>query len=226
MNVFVVYAHQDPMSFGSAIHNRTLKFFEGRGDTVTVSDLYGAGFQAVAAKWDFKTSGGAHENYMFEQKRSAQKEADASFAEDIKQEVERLRAADLLVLEFPLWWSAPPAILKGWIDKVFALGVVWDGDHRYSQGYMRGKQVLVTVSAGESESNYSPTGVHKASITQHLFPLLHITLAQTGMDVLLPYIAYNLTVASEDDRAAILAKLDVTLDQYFNSNVAVYLYRH
>lgn len=211
MNVFMVYAHQDPSSFGSAMHNRALGFFEKRGDTVVVSDLYGAGFQAVAAKWDFKVSGGVHQNYMLEQKRSSERDNESSFAEDIKQEVDRLRKTDLLVVEFPLWWSAPPAIMKGWFDKVFALGVVWDGDHRYGRGLMKGKQALVITGAGDPESYYQSNGIHRASVTQHLFPLLHSTLAHAGMDIMKPFVAYNLTIASEEERTGELEKLDAYL---------------
>lgn len=224
MNVFMVYAHQDPASFGSAMHNRALGFFEKRGDTVVISDLYGSGFHAVAAKWDFKVSGGVHQNYMMEQKRSSERDSDSSFAEDIKQEVDRLRKADLLVVEFPLWWSAPPAIMKGWFDKVFALGVVWDGDHRYEHGLMRGKQALVITGAGDPESYYQPGGIHRASVTQHLFPLLHSTLAHSGMDIVKPFVAYNLTIASEEGRGAELQRLDAYLQSF--GQKPDYLYRY
>ncbi len=224
MNVFMVYAHQDPTSFGSAMHNRVLSFFEKRGDHVTVSDLYGSGFHAVAAKWDFKVSGGVHQNYMFEQKRSSERDSNSSFAEDIKEEVERLRKADLLVIEFPLWWSAPPAIMKGWFDKVFALGVVWDGDHRYESGLMRGKRALVITGAGDPESCYLSTGIHKATVAQHLYPLLHSTIAHAGMDIVKPFVAYNLTVASDEERRGELEKLDGYL-QSFDTNPE-FLYKH
>lgn len=224
MNVFMVYAHQDPASFGSAMHNRALSFFEKRGDSVVVSDLYGSGFHAVAAKWDFKTSGGVHKNYMLEQKRTADSGSAGGFAEDIKQEVERLRAADLMVIEFPLWWHAPPAMMKGWFDKVFALGVVWDGDHRYENGFLRNKQSLVITGAGDPQSNYSPDGIHKATLTQHLYPFLHSTLAHAGMNVLQPYVAYNLTIAGEEERQELLSGLDTHLQKQVTE--PSFLYRH
>lgn len=224
MNVFMVYAHQDPASFGSAMHNRALSFFEKRGDTVVVSDLYGMGFHAVAEKWDFKVSGGAHQNYMLEQKRSSARDSDGSFAEDIKQEIERLRKAELLVMEFPLWWSAPPAIMKGWFDKVFALGVTWDGDHRYGSGLLRGKRAVVITGAGDPESYYQASGIHKATVAQHLFPLLHSTLAHAGMDILKPFVAYNLTIASEEERGGELAKLGTFLETL--ATQPEYLYRY
>ncbi len=224
MNVLMVYAHQETTSFGSAMHNRALSFFEKRGDNVTVSDLYGSGFHAVAAKWDFVTSGGPHENYMMEQKRIASKDDGAGFAEDIKTEIARMRAADLIVFEFPIWWSAPPAIMKGWFDKVFALGVAWDGNHRYDSGLLRGKKALVIACAGDDEKLYSSEGVHKATLTQYLYPLLHGTLAQSGFDVIKPFIAHNLTASGEDERQEILGKLNAYLES-FSAN-PTYLYTH
>ncbi len=208
MNVLIVYAHQDTTSFGSALHNRALSFFEKRGDQVTVSDLYGSGFHAVAAKWDFVTSGGPHQNYMMEQKRIVEKDNGAGFAEDIKTEIARLRAADLVVFEFPIWWNAPPAIMKGWFDKVFALGIAWDGSHRYQSGLLSGKKALIITTAGDNEALYTPEGVHKATLNQYLYPLLHGTLAQAGFDVLKPFVAFNLTAAGEEERSGIINNLN------------------
>lgn len=224
MNVFMVYAHQDPSSFGSAMHNRALGFFEKRGDKTVVSDLYGSGFHAVVAKWDFKVSSGAHQNYMLEQKHVAEKDGGETFAEDIKQEVQRLRDAELLVIEFPLWWHSTPAIMKGWFDKVFALGVVWDSDHRYSNGFLRGKKVLPVIGAGDLESLYQPDGIHKATLTQHLYPLLHSTLAHAGLDVMKPFVAYGLTIASDEERQELLGKLDAHLQQQLTD--PKFLYKH
>jgi NAD(P)H dehydrogenase (quinone) len=224
MNIFCVYAHEDPASFGAALHNRALSYFEKNGHTVTISDLYASGFHAVAEKWDFKVSGGAHKNYMLEQQRVAGVDNGSAFAEDIKSEIAKLRAADLIVIEFPLWWSAPPAIVKGWFDKVFALGVVWDGDHRYEKGFLRGKQALVLCGAGDSEDFYSAEGIHGATITQHLYPLLHSTLAHSGMDVLKPFVVSGLTMASDDERRIHLEKLDAYFETWATD--PKYIYKH
>lgn len=223
MNVFFVYAHEDPTSFGAALHNRALSYFEKHATTTTVSDLYASGFHAVAEKWDFKVSGGAHKNYMFEQQRVS-KDGGSMFAEDIQQEISRLRIADLVIVEFPLWWSAPPAMMKGWFDKIFALGVAWDGDHRYSKGLLKGKQVLVVTTAGDTDVQYSASGIHGATVEQHLYPLLHSTLAHSGMDVLKPFVCSGLTLSSQEERQDMLDNLEkylMTLDE----NPA-YLYKH
>ncbi|MCA9346016.1 NAD(P)H-dependent oxidoreductase [Candidatus Saccharibacteria bacterium] len=222
MNILFVYAHEDPISFGAAMHNRALSYFEREGHTTVVSDLYASGFQAVAAKWDFKTSGGPHQNYLQEQKRITDIGDMNAFAEDIKEEITKLRQADLILVEFPLWWSAPPAVLKGWFDKVFALGVAWDSDHRYSKGLLKGKQVLVIVSAGDPNKHYTPEGIHGATVEQHLYPLLHSTLAHAGLNVLKPYIATGITTAMDDERQNYLEKLESYLAELKSSPKYIY----
>lgn len=223
MNVLFVYAHQDPESFGAAMHNLTLGIYEKRGDVCVISDLYASGFHAVAEKWDFKTSGGAHTNYMLEQKRVSAGDA-SSFAEDIKSEIAKIRKADLIIFEFPVWWSSTPAILKGWFDKVFALGVTWDGDHRYRTGLLAGKKALVIAGAGDSKDLYSAEGLHGATIEQHLYPLLHSTLAHAGLDVYTPFIATGLTSATDERCQTILDDLQAHVTSLIDN--PTYLYKH
>ncbi len=224
MNVLFIYAHDDPSSFIAAMHNRALSFFEKSGHTVVVSDLYASGFQAVAAKWDFKVSGGAHQNYMLEQKRVADSGDVNAFAEDIKQEIEKVRHADLILFEFPLWWSAPPAIMKGWFDKVFALGVAWDSNHRYKNGLLSGKKALILTGAGDPGDLYSSSGLHGATIEQHLYPLLHSTIAHAGIDVLKPFIVTGLTTADDEERQTQLNKLEEYLKKVVDN--PEFIYKH
>jgi NAD(P)H dehydrogenase (quinone) len=223
MNILFVYAHEDPKSFGSALHNRALSYLEHHQHRVAVSDLYASGFHPVAAKWDFVTSGGSNKNYMLEQKR-ATLEHSGGFAEDIKDEVAKVRSADLIIFEFPLWWSAPPAMMKGWFDKVFAMGVAWDSSHRYKEGFFRGKQALVVTSAGDPEDFYSSSGIHRASVTQHLYPLLHSTIAHAGIDVIKPFIVHNLTAASDQDCTESLELFEKYLETVIDN--PEFIYKH
>ncbi|MDQ1065303.1 NAD(P)H-dependent oxidoreductase [Streptomyces canus] len=63
-----------------------------------------------------------------EQMRAVQ---DGTLDEAVKDHLERLLAADLLVLSYPLWWFSLPAILKSWIDRVFVMGALFGGDHGF-----------------------------------------------------------------------------------------------
>jgi NAD(P)H dehydrogenase (quinone) len=129
---------------------------------------------------------------------------------DILAEQEKLRWADAVVLQFPLWWYGMPAILKGWFDRVFVKGFAYGvtgtsgRTRRYGDGLLRGKRAMVVVTAGAPESSLGPRGVN-GYIDELLFPLQHGTLFYTGMSVLPPFLvpgADRLTPARYPDVAA------------------------
>lgn len=195
MQVLSVYAHHEPSSMTASLQHTADQILRQQGHTIITSDLYAMNWQAAAQKWDFATLSGKHFNYRFEQKIAAK--AGDQFAPDILGEIQKLKAADLILFHFPLWWGAPPAILKGWLDRVMAMGVAWDGEHVFENGLLHGKKALVVVTAGSPESFYTPAGQQKGSLTQLLKPLLHSTLAYCGIKVLQPYFVYGLTTAAE-----------------------------
>lgn len=195
MNVLLVYAHSEPSSFTAALHNVAQNVLSQAGHTIVVSDLYGVGFNPVADKYDFTTLSGGHYNYMFEQQHASAN--NLAYSVDIVAELKKIQAADIILFHFPLWWSAPPAILKGWFDRILTMGTAWDGEHIFSTGMYRGKKAGVVVSVGEPESYYRPDGVQKATVQQILYPVLHGTLAFCGFDVLEPFIAYGLTTGND-----------------------------
>lgn len=196
MNVLIVYAHHEPFSFTSALKNVAVNVLGGLGNAVTVSDLYGQGFNAVAQKWDFVSTSGGHFNYMLEQRHSAR--LDFAFSPDIVSEIEKLRTADLVLFIAPLWWSSVPAIVKGWFDRVMAMGVAWDGDKIYENGLLRGKQAMLVLSAGGPPDYFEQEGPLKATATQMLHPINHGVLAFCGMNVHEPYLISNVLGLSEE----------------------------
>lgn len=197
MNILLVSAHDDPKSYVAALHNTALGVLERAHYNVMISDLYAQDFNPVASKLDFKTNSNTHANYMFEQQRTVN--TGAGFSPDLQAEMGKVKAADFIILHFPVWWGGPPAILKGWIERVFAMGFAWSADARYEKGLLRGKKVLVVATTGDPESFYSPEGMHRATVQQHLYGLLHNTLAFCGLDVLQPIIITNTTAASLED---------------------------
>jgi NAD(P)H dehydrogenase (quinone) len=189
MNVLVVYAHQEPGSFTSAMKNSAIETLTRQGHNVVLSDLYGQGFTAIAQKWDFVTSSGKHFNYMLEQKHATN--LDYAFSPDIVAEIEKIQQANLILFIFPIWWFSVPAILKGWFDRVLAMGVTWDGGRIYENGLLRGKQAMLIASAGGPPEYYKKEGKHKASVNEVLHPINHGTLAFCGLNVHEPFVALN-----------------------------------
>lgn len=102
-----------------------------------------------------------------------------------------LGAADLLVLVYPLWWYGMPAVLKGWVDRVFTQGFAYglhdeDGQPRkFGDGAFAGKRGLVVTAAGDRESAFTPRGV-TGGIDDLLFPVTHGLFWYTGIAPLRP----------------------------------------
>jgi len=195
--------------------NLAIEELTHQGHQVVVSDLYAQGFNPLAQKWDFVTTSGNHFNYMLEQKHAVK--LDMSFAPDITGELEKVAAADLIIIVAPIWWFSVPAILKGWFDRVLAMGVTWDGGKIYEQGLLRGKQAILAGPAGGPADYYREDGRHKANITQVLHPINHGTLAFCGLNVHEPFICFNSLALNQVAREKVLADWRVRLQTLFDS---------
>lgn len=215
MNVLIVYAHHEPSSFTAAMKNLAVEVMSRQGHDVVISDLYGQGFSPEAQKWDFVTTTGNHFNYMLEQKHAAN--LDLAFSPDILGEVQKLRVADIVLFVAPIWWFSVPAILKGWFDRVFAMGVTWDGGKIYKNGLMRGKQAMFIGSAGGPAKYYQDDGEHQATVQQILHPINHGTLAFCGFDVHEPFAALNVLGSDTAARAQMLADLRFRIQHLIDS---------
>lgn len=198
MKYLVVSAHDDPKSLTAALFNTTLGVLQRNENTeVLITDLFASQFNPTATATDFSTRATGHINYMLEQQRASN--TPGGFSPDIEKEIEKLRSADVVILHFPLWWGATPAVLKGWIDRVFAMGVAWDSRARYKDGLLKGKSILCVITTGDPESFYTPTGQHHATVEQHLYSLLHSTFALCGLGVYHPYVIYDTTASSQEN---------------------------
>jgi len=109
--------------------------------------------------------------------------------EVVAAEIERLDRADLLVLQYPMWWHLPPAMLKGWIDRVFVYGAVYASKKRFEAGRFVGKRALVSVTVGTSAETYAHDG-RSGDIALLLWPV-NFSLAYVGYEVLAPFVAYG-----------------------------------
>lgn len=182
---------------------------------MTVSDLYGQGFNPLAQKWDFVTTSGGHFNYMLEQRHAAR--LDLAFSPDILAEIQKVKAAELVIFVTPDWWLSVPAILKGWFDRVLAMGVAWDTGKIYEKGLMRGKQAMMIMAAGGPANFYTADGRHKATPKQILHPINYGTLAFCGFDVHEPYIAFNVLGLDDAGKAKALTDLQFRLQHLVDS---------
>jgi NAD(P)H dehydrogenase (quinone) len=139
--------------------------------------------------------------------------------EDIAREQGKLLWADAVILQFPLWWYSMPAILKGWVDRVYACGFAYGvGEHsdthwgdRFGEGTLAGKRAMLVVTAGGWESHYGPRGIN-GPIDDILFPIHHGILFYPGFDVLPPFVVYRTGRTDEARFAGICEALGRRLD--------------
>ena len=173
----------------------------GQGHEVTVSDLYAQGFRADAGPWDVIRRVESHTfNLGAEQMAAARERA---YAPEICRELDRLFAADLLILQFPMWWFSLPAILKGWIDRVFAFGVAYDFGRTWNHGVFVGKRAMLSFTTGAPAGVFEPDG-RSGDLERVLWPVHGGVLALCGFDVLSPFPAWAVPWIGDEGRAAVL----------------------
>ena len=129
----VLFAHPCGESLGAALHERVVDTLAGRGWQVDDCDLYAEGFQPV----------------LTEAERRGYHDVPDNIA-PVASYVDRLRAAEALVMVFPVWNFGYPAILKGFLDRVFLPGVSFrleDGKVRPNLTHVR-KLAAVTTYGG------------------------------------------------------------------------------
>ena len=196
MRILWVFAHPDQHSLNAALRDDAIAALRDDGHKVALSDLYAMGWKAVLDRDDL---GDLPTPQPPQISRATRHAYDAgTLTPDIRAEQDKLRWSDTVVLQFPLWWYTTPAILKGWIDRVFAQGFAYglaDPDHpgrtfRYGAGPLSGSRAQIIVTTGSPEPAMGPRGVN-GQLDQVLFPLLHGTLFYVGMDVLPPYAVHG-----------------------------------
>ena len=187
MNVLVVLAHPERGSFNGALRDATVQTLSSLGHQVEESDLYAMHFDPVCSPVQFPD----HEPGSFFDVQAAQRNAvrAGKQAVDVTTEQGKLLRADLVVLHFPVWWFNVPAILKGWIDRVFAVEATYGGGRWYDNGVFRGRRVVFCVTTGAKQDRFSSGGLF-GPIDWVLHPLRVGTFNFCGFDTLEPFIAW------------------------------------
>jgi NAD(P)H dehydrogenase (quinone) len=188
MNVLIVYAHPEPHSFSGAMKDLAVSVLENAGHQIQVSDLYALKFDPAGGPADFadrEDRGFFH--YQREQTHAVESD---SFVPQLKAEMDKLRRADLVIFQFPLWWFSLPAILKGWVDRVFAMGFAYGAGQRHETGVFRGKRAMLAFTTGGPPASYVAGGAH-GDIDELLRHIQYGMFHFVGMDVLPPFIAYG-----------------------------------
>lgn len=184
----VVHCHPLEESFVAAARDRVLAALRAGGSEVRLTDLYAEGFEPAFTATD--------------RARHLEPGADPS----IQRHADDLAWCDTLVLVYPTWWSGQPAMLKGWMDRVWVNGVAWtlpDGADRLRPGLRNVRRIVAVTTHGSSKwVNMIEGEGGKRTLTRSLRSMCH-PLARTTWLTL-----YGLDSASAERRAAFLERVE------------------
>jgi NAD(P)H dehydrogenase (quinone) len=146
MKVLTVYAHPNPDSFNHAILEEFTRGLNEAGHTADVVDLYGIDFDPCVRLDDLVQFTGGQ------------------MSPEIVAQQQKVAEADGITLIHPIWGWSFPAILKGWMDRVFSYGFAYTSGERGVQGLLKDRKTLVISTAGGPEEFYESAGYMDAFI--------------------------------------------------------------
>jgi NAD(P)H dehydrogenase (quinone) len=177
---------------------------------VTESDLYRLSFEPVTDRHNFTTI--KDPAYFKPQIEEIHASEAGGFAPDLEAEMRKVEECDLMIWHFPLWWFSVPAILKGWFDRVFAMGRFYGNGRFYETGMMSGKKALLTLTTGGPLEAYQPGGFN-GDINSVLRPIQRGMFEFVGFSVLAAQICYAPAHISQEARQSELTAYRDRLQQ-------------
>lgn len=185
MKYLIIYTHPNPKSFNHAILETIAGELRKKKKEFKVRDLYKIGFNPALSTKDLL----AIQN--------------GAVPKDIKKEQNYIGSADALIFIFPIWWSAMPAMLKGYIDRVFSLKFAYDITEDEVVGLLQGKKVFIVSTTGASKEDYEKMRAFKMmkmSMDMAIFQF-------SGMEVLEHKYLSSVPYVSQQDRKKMLKEL-------------------
>jgi len=194
MRILVVYTHPEERSFVGALHVRICERLRARGHEIDDLDLYADHFDPVMSRYTY-------DHYL---------DTDANRAEVVPY-VERLLKAQALVFVYPVWHDGLPAMLKGFIDRVFLPGVIFtiDENHVFRPALHNIRRLTAVATYGASRRRTS----HVGDLPRRFF--IRNLGATLPAEADIQYIAeYGLDAASPTQRARFLKRVTRTFDAW------------
>lgn len=136
MNLLVILGHPSPKSFNAAIARTAVETLAELGHTVCFHDLYAESFPSELPAEEIPTEG--------------------PVAEVVARHCQELAEAEGLVVVHPNWWGMPPAIVTGWVDRVFRPEVAYrfvgeDGGEGVPEGLLQVRKAVVFNTSNTNE---------------------------------------------------------------------------
>lgn len=198
--MLVVHAHPEPTSFSTAQAHVARESLASRGHPVEMIDLYARGWDPVLARAEFPPFEGPFKP----QREQWNGVREGTLAPEVRADLKRVLTADLLVLSFPLWWFSLPAILKGWLDRVFAMGAVSGGDAgMFETAALVGRRAVVLTTTGGPAEVFTDAGLF-GDIDDFLFHINRGMLEFVGYTALRPIVTFGPAHLDDVERARAL----------------------
>lgn len=197
MKILLVSWHPEPASFCSALFTTARDTLRAAGHDVRTSDLHAMRFDPVSGRHNFTSVKDAE--YFKPQQEEQHATETHGFSDIIESEIQKVEECDLMIWTFPLWWFTVPAALKGWVDRVFAMGRAYGGGRVYDKGIFRGKRAMLALTTGGPAASYEPDGFN-GDMLGVLRPIHRGMLQFVGFDVLAPHIVYGPVRMTDEER--------------------------
>jgi NAD(P)H dehydrogenase (quinone) len=194
-HVLIVLAHPNPESFNHAISKTIEERLIKKGHVVKVRDLYKLGFNPVLSIEEWKR----YESQTGET------------PEDVKAEQAEIQWANHLILIYPTWWWSPPAIMKGYLDRVFTPVFAFEADVAGIRGKLKDKQVSIIQTTGAEESFIIENGMDES-----VKKLMGIGIfGFCGMQVTNHEFLMGISGKSYDELKVVLGEVDAMVSEWF-----------
>ena len=144
MKHLIIYAHPNPQSLNSHFKQTLAEHLWDKGHEVVIRDLCELNFNPILSLEDM------------------QGQRLGKVSNDVKHEQEFISWAEHITFIYPIWWTGMPAIMKGFIDRVFSYGFAYRYDQGVQKGLLKGKQTTVINTHGKSKAEYEEIGMDKA----------------------------------------------------------------
>ena len=185
MNVLLVYAHPNPRSFNQAILDMVDATLRDRGHATRIHDLYRMQCRAVLDGEDLLR------NWR------------GDLPADTRREQDAVLWARGLVFVYPIWWFGPPAILKGWIDRVFTRKVAFDFSPSGMKGLLTHEKALILNPLGGDEASYREHRWHELLVR----PMAEGILGACGVKNVSHRAFYQVPTVGQTERQGMLEEV-------------------
>lgn len=194
MNVLVVHAHPNPDSFSHALRRRVERAVMNSGAELRIRDLYDEAF-------DPRLTLAERTGHLDE----------PSSKPHLQTYFDDLKWCNTIVFIHPTWWGSQPAMLKGWIDRVWVRGVAWDlpeGARRLRPGLHNVTRLVTVTTHGSSKLVNSLQGVPGRRIVNRSLRAICNRRCKTDWIAM-----YRFDTANDSKRVAFLARVESKLSK-------------